>query len=226
LKYEQIGNHILYNCDARDLITTVDLVVTDPPYKLTSGGKNTGKMGGILSTKNYNNNGSIVDCGLTWKDIIDICSGAIGDGHIYIMANDKNVYPMLHEANNKFRFHNLLVWKKDNSVANRWYMKNCEFIGFFYKGKAQYINDMGSQQVMEFPNPKNKIHPTQKPVELFERLILNSSKENQIVYDPFMGAGTAGIACINTKRNFIGCEKDPKYFDIACERLTKHLEGN
>lgn len=226
MKHNVIGNHILYNCDARELIISADLVVTDPPYKLTSGGKNTGKMKGIFNPTNYNNSGSIVDCDLTWDDIVKVCSDPITEGHIYMMANDKNVYPMMDAAKvKKIRFHNLLVWKKDNVVCNRWYAKNIEFVGFFYKGKARYINDMGSTQFLQYPNPKNKLHPTQKPVELFEQLILNSSQINEVVYDPFMGVGTCGLSCINTGRRFIGCEKDAKYFDIACEILTNYIEG-
>ena len=65
-----------------------------------------------------------------------------------------------------------------------------------------------------------KIHPTQKPVKLIERIINSSSLPNQVVLDPFMGSGTTGVACKNTGRQFIGIEKDPEYFTLAQTRIN------
>lgn len=70
---------------------------------------------------------------------------------------------------------------------------------------------------------QDRTHETQKPVPLMEILIKTYSKENQIVLDMFMGSGSTGIACLNTKRNFIGIEKDDKYFEIAKKRIEEHL---
>ena len=78
--------------------------------------------------------------------------------------------------------------------------------------------------ILEFnvvPNRKGKLHPTEKPVELLEWLVKTYSNENDIILDNCMGSGSTGIACINTNRNFIGIEKDEKYFQIAKERLDK-----
>jgi DNA modification methylase len=68
-----------------------------------------------------------------------------------------------------------------------------------------------------------KQHPTQKPIDLMERIVKTSSKEGGIILDPFMGSGTTAIACINTNRNFIGFEIDKHYCDIANERIRKAL---
>jgi len=67
---------------------------------------------------------------------------------------------------------------------------------------------------------KRGYHPTQKPVALFEYLLKTYSNENMIIFDPFMGSGTTGIACKNTNRNFIGIEKDENYFKIAEQRIN------
>ena len=67
------------------------------------------------------------------------------------------------------------------------------------------------------------MHPTQKPVPLLEFLIKSFTDEGEIVLDNAMGSGSTGIACINTKRNFIGIEKDDKYFEIAKKRIEEHL---
>jgi site-specific DNA-methyltransferase (adenine-specific) len=70
---------------------------------------------------------------------------------------------------------------------------------------------------------KNNDHPTEKPVELMEILIKNSSKEGDLVMDPFVGVGATALACQNLNRNFIGCEIDKKYYDTAMERLNSGL---
>ena len=67
------------------------------------------------------------------------------------------------------------------------------------------------------------LHPTQKPVALFEYLIRTYTNKNDIVLDNCMGSGTTAIACINTKRNYIGFETDKKYFDLANDRIHKVL---
>jgi len=120
-----------------------------------------------------------------------------------------------------FVLHNLLVWEKNTANANRWYMKNCEFTLFFRKGPAKTINNPSSKMVHQFKNiVGNKMHPTEKPVELMEYYILNSSNENDVVLDPFMGSGSTGVACVKNKRSFIGFEIDENYFNIAKERIN------
>ena len=92
---------------------------------------------------------------------------------------------------------------------------------FLRKGKARWINNIGdSKTVHKFNNIiGNKLHPTEKPVDLLEYYLLNSSNLNDIVFDPFMGSGSTGVACVNNNRNFIGIELDPTYFQIAKDRI-------
>lgn len=70
-------------------------------------------------------------------------------------------------------------------------------------------------------NPLNRVHPTQKPVALLEYLIKTYTLENETVLDNTMGSGSTGVACVNTNRNFIGIEKDDKYFGIAKNRIEQ-----
>lgn len=72
-------------------------------------------------------------------------------------------------------------------------------------------------------NNKGKLHPTQKPIILFEYLIKTYTLEGETVLDNAMGSFTAAIACLNTKRSFIGIEKDEHYFQVGKNRLEKHL---
>ena len=77
---------------------------------------------------------------------------------------------------------------------------------------------------MEFnvvPNRKGKVHPTQKPVDLLEWLVKTYSNEHDVILDNCMGSGTTGVACKRLNRDFIGIEKDEKYFEIAKERIEK-----
>jgi len=95
------------------------------------------------------------------------------------------------------------------------------------KGVDEYKNDQYypvSIQEYGIGNLRiGRLHPTQKPVALLEYLIKTYTLENETVLDNCMGSGSTGIACINTKRNFIGIEKDDKYFEIAKKRIEEHL---
>lgn len=75
--------------------------------------------------------------------------------------------------------------------------------------------------VLDFPRDRNKIHPTQKPVALMEYLIKTYTNEGDVVMDNCMGSGTTGVACVNLRREFIGIELNPKYFQISQERIGK-----
>lgn len=80
---------------------------------------------------------------------------------------------------------------------------------------------MGISNFIQIPNVKNKLHPTQKPVDLMKILVENSSNENDVVMDCFMGSGSTGIACLESCRKFIGIEIDKKYYDVAMERIEE-----
>jgi site-specific DNA-methyltransferase (adenine-specific) len=69
-------------------------------------------------------------------------------------------------------------------------------------------------------NVEHGQHPTQKPIALLLDWIAKFTEPGELVLDPFMGSGTTGIACERLGRRFIGIEKDPKYFELACARIT------
>lgn len=80
--------------------------------------------------------------------------------------------------------------------------------------------------ILKFNSASNIIHPTQKPVKLFEYLIKTYTDENNLVLDFCVGSGTTGIACLNTNRNFILIEKDDEYFNRAKNRINEHKSKN
>ena len=78
--------------------------------------------------------------------------------------------------------------------------------------------------VLFFDKTRNQNHPTEKPVDLLETLIKNSSDDDAIVFDGFMGGGSTGVACVNANRRFIGIELDPGYFEIAQKRIAEAVQ--
>lgn len=106
-------------------------------------------------------------------------------------------------------------------------MSQFEYILFFRKGKGVKINHCGTSDILDVPNKKTKdengknLHDAEKTVKLMEILIDNSSKEGEVVLDPFMGIGSTGIACKNLGRRFIGIELDQEYYKIAKDRIDK-----
>lgn len=78
--------------------------------------------------------------------------------------------------------------------------------------------------ILKFNYDKQKLHPTQKPVALFEYLIKTYTNEGQTVLDNCMGSGTTAIACMSTGRNFIGFELDKEYYQIATQRISEHKQ--
>lgn len=236
-KIEFIGSAVLVHADAlgymREMLSPAydgpqpNLIVCDPPYKLTSGGNSTKsplRMRGKFSQE-YTNNGEIVPCDVDWKDFMGPCAEILRrfnprGAHAYFMANNRHIANCENAALEAgFEFHNWLVWDKISATPNRWYMKNCEFTGLFYTGRARYITDCGSKQLIRMEAPQETEHPTEKPVALMEHYIGNSSKPGDVVFDPFMGSGTTGVAAIRTGRLFIGIEKDAKFFELAVRRL-------
>ena len=203
---------------------SVDLVVTDPPYRVISGGnKSTKWQSGYSKSVLFKNDGKIfeyneIDFNEWLPEIYRVLKP---NSHFYCMTNVLNIFELMAACSNVgFKLHNILVWEKNTANANRWYMKNCEFTLFLYKGKAKTINDPSSKMVFKVENIiGNKIHPTEKPVELMKLYIENSSSENDLVLDPFMGGGSTGVACKQTNRNFIGFEIDQEYFEIAKHRI-------
>ena len=216
---------------------SIDLIVTDCPYKIVSGGCTKipfkGETSGILTHRQTEKRTDWVDdvrSGKMFKyndldfsdwlpDLYRVCKEM---SHIYIMINSRNLSELQIKAKAVgFTFQNLLIWDKGNVTPNRWYMQGFECILMLRKGKAKNINNLGSSNILRVPNIiGKKLHPTEKPPALLEILIANSSLEGETILDPFMGSGTTGVACKNLNRNFVGIEMDSSYYDIAVKRIN------
>ena len=142
------------------------------------------------------------------------------------MTNHKNLIEYLNTATDcGFSFIKSIIWDKCNKIMGQYYMSQYEYILFFRKGKGIKINNCGTSDILSIPNKKHKdssgknFHDTEKPIELMKILIENSTKENEIVLDPFVGIGATPMACKEINRRFVGAELDENYFNITGERL-------
>lgn len=208
---------------------SIDLIVTDPPYKITSRG-NGGNSGGMFQKKIVNKGQVFNNNDISIKDYLgEFYRMLKPQTHCYIMTNNKNITEFLMAVKDSdFHFIKNLVWVKDNKIMGQSYMSQFEYIIFLRKGHHKKINNCGESDVLTFPNKKLKdengktIHDTEKPVGLMKVLIDNSSQPYDLVLDPFMGIGSTGVACVNTGRNFIGMELDKEYFKIAEQRIEQY----
>lgn len=117
-----------------------------------------------------------------------------------------------------------IIWEKTNpSPMNGQYiyLSGVEFAVWFKKTGAKVFNAHCKNTVFRHPNGRSKLHPTEKNHKLLKELILDNTNEGDIVFDPCMGSGSTGVACLNTNRIFIGIELDEKYFNIAQNRIEE-----
>lgn len=209
---------------------SIDLIVTDPPYKVTPKGC-AGNSGGMMTTKETMKGKIFKHNDIKPIDYIPEFYRLLKDGsHCYIMTNHVNLQEMLNVATEcGFHFIKSLVWNKGNKIMGRFYMSQFEYILFFRKGKGKKINKCGTADILNVPNKKTKdengknLHDTEKPVELMKILVENSSQVGEVVLDPFVGVGATAIACKELDRQYIGVELDEHYYNIAVNRVDGYI---
>ncbi len=215
---------VLKRCDARDGLArlkdnSIDLIFTDPPYRVISGGNKypTAPKGMLTANdgKHFKHND------IEFSEYIPDLHRVLKPGkHCYIMTNVLNMFTLRDVATQVgFKLHNMLIWKKNTVTPNRWYMKNYEIVFMFYKGRATPIKDCSSKSIVEFDAVRNRDHPTEKPLNMVGYFIANSSEPQDVVLDPFMGVGTTGQVCQQQGLRFVGFEIDMEYYIKSCIRL-------
>lgn len=206
----QIGNATLYLGDCMDILPTlgkVDAVITDPPYgigidraKAASSG---GQSGGMMAKK-----GIYFASG--WDDApmsLELAKLIISKGNDVIFWGG-NYYGL--PASQCW-----LVW--DKKVNGNF--ADCELAWTNMKKPVRKFEWMWNGMLRQGQEERNG-HPTQKPLALMKWCIEQAGSPDTIL-DPFMGSGTTGVAAVQMGRKFIGIEREPKYFDIACQRIEK-----
>ena len=147
--------------------------------------------------------------------------------NIYIFCSQKQIIPLLDYFVKKKKCNwNLLTWHKTNPVpaCGNKYLTDTEYI-LFFREKGVPIHGEFKTKFTYYVTPLNQKdkkkfgHPTIKPLEIIENLIVNSSNEGDVIIDPFIGSGTTAVACINTNRHYIGFELNEEYVEIAEKRI-------
>ena len=209
----------------------IGCIITDPPYIHEKGGRGKMLLGDALDRDKFN----MKELGDFKKeniyDFLNATKRLMTRPQWYIFCSEKQiVYYLDWCVKNKFKY-NILTWNKPLSVMNRErYSTNIEYIIRIYgngcalnkldlDSNPSYTKYYSKYKAYTQIRGKGKYHPSQKPVELLEELLMVSTNENDIILDPFMGSGSTGVAALNLNRNFIGIELDKKYFDIAKERI-------
>lgn len=202
---------------------SVDLCVTDPPYKLTSGGCRGGlKIEMNTISKKEKESGIMFEIPPFYRWMDELFRIMKNNTHFYCMTNQKNLSQIILDGEKVgFKVLNILVWDKGMHTPIGYYMQNVEFIVLFRKGGARKINNMGSPSLISIKGVRgNKVHPSEKPIELYSHLILNSSNVNDLCIDPFAGSGTIIESCLKNNRQFIAIEKDINYFEKMKNRVA------
>ena len=210
----------LYNGDCLELMKnipdgSVDLVLTDPPYGMNFQSHRRKEI--YAKIKN--------DTSLEWLNgYFEECSRILKDDTaIYCFCSWHNVDIFKKAFEEYFKLKNIIVWVKNNHGSGDLkasYAPKHEFVLYGNKGRRTFYGKR-MEDVIFANKTKNENHPTEKPIDLLEQFINNSTEKNAVVFDGFMGSGSTGVACINTNRNFIGIELDKGYFDIAEKRINE-----
>lgn len=215
---------------------SIDLILTDPPYNIAK--YSTGNI--PLPGRSALNN----DLG-EWdlapiepiKLIDDFKRILKPDGNIFIFTS-YNLIGKWHEVfDNEFDTFQFFIWHKTNpapKIYKNGFLNSCEMIICMWNkghkwnfGKQTEMHNFFESPICMRPerlsNPK---HPAQKPVKLLEHILKIASNEGDVIFDPFMGVGSTGVAALKNNRKFIGCEIEKEYFDAALRRIDKENVTN
>lgn len=148
------------------------------------------------------------------------------DGAQLYLNTDWRTYPFLYPImQNFFNVKNLIVWDYEWIKAGSHYRFSHELIIYATNGDVKRSFSASERDVWRIRpvnfTSKERIHNAQKPIELIDKILMNSSNENDIVLDTFMGSGTTAISCIRNNRKFIGFEIDQVYYNKCVERINQ-----
>ena len=213
-----IGNAELYCGDCMEVLSgmddaSIDHIITDPPYaEQTHKGARTGKGDDVLI-----NFDSITD-----DYFLNFCAESVRVAKRWVVMTCEWRHAAKIEATD-LPLIRLGVWHKPNGApqftgdrpGTGW-----EAVAILHrKGKKKWNG--GGHHAVWTVNKTEGEHPTQKPLLLVRTWVEQFTDKGDIIFDPFMGAGTTGVGCVDRERKFIGVEKNQKYFDIACKRIEQ-----
>jgi DNA modification methylase len=231
MRIETIGAATLYFGDCRDVLPTlgpVDHVICDPPYEQLMHDLH-------ASTKLRRTDGGSARQDLTFEGIDKIRPTfisqvkAINKGWLLAFCNVEGVWHWRSElVAQDLKFKTTCIWVKPDATPKLngqgpALAYECITTTWCGTGHSRW-NAGGKRGVYVFPTnnaERHGVHPTEKPRRLMTSLLSDFTNVGQLIADPFMGSGTTGVAAVQMGRRFIGIERDPSYFDIACRRIEQ-----
>ncbi|MDF2809526.1 MAG: hypothetical protein K0S56_557 [Microvirga sp.] len=232
MRIERIGDAVLYNGDCLEVMASlavVDHLISDPPYEAS-----------LHASKNSLRGRVRVDSGpdlkgLDFEAIDDIrerlvqLASGVCRGWFIAFCTVEGTMPWSQMINaSSLKYKRACIWVKPDSTPQLNGQgpaqgAECFVAAWGGKGHARW-NSGGKRGVYTHcvnGRDRDGRHPTEKPVPLMRELLQDFTNPGQTILDPFMGSGTTGVACARMGRKFIGVELDPKYFDVACDRIRK-----
>jgi len=209
---------------------SVDVVITDPPYFLSmghAGDKDNAKKMMMNSNRAFND---LAICAPFYKQLFQEYRRVLKeDGHFYFFTDWRGYAFYFPLINAELPVRNLIVWDKKSGPGS-YYSYAHEFI--IFGTAAPKLRNKGGTNVLRMAafssgaktTNGEKVHPTQKPVEIIAKFIEDSTEPGAVVLDTFMGSGTTAVACLRTGRNYIGFELDEKYHAIAQGRIAEEVD--
>jgi len=237
-KYEiiKLGNHLLAHGDSTDadLIAKlvgkekINLVLADPPYgcNYVASKKNFGQVAKdkTIINDDITDEKAYTDFSVRW--LRALIPHLAPKNAMYIFNSDIMLFSLREAIKlTSCKFSQLLIWVKNQAVIGRLnYLPQHELIIYCWY-KRHYFRKAQDKSVLFCPKPhQSKIHPTIKPLSLLRRLILNSTKPNDIVFDPFGGSGNSLLACQQTGRRCLMVELDREYFLTISRRFNELIK--
>ena len=220
----------LYNDECLKVLRTledssIDLVVTDPPYEHEYHGG--GRRQRAKDYTKVKENTNFMNEGFSYEEVLPELVRVCRIPNIVLFCSNKQIAKLMTWFEDNKLNPTLTTWKKSNAcpLGGGKYISDLEF-AIFARGKNVPWNHSAPSKIKykgktyPFVAGKNKLHPAQKPLELIKEYVELHSLEGQVVLDPYMGSGTTGIACKELNRDFIGIEINKEYYEIAEKRIN------
>ena len=200
---------------------SVDLLITDPPYESLEKHRAIGTTTRLKHSKSSSNDWFAIFPNERFGELFAEAFRVLRrNTHFYLLCDAETMFvakPAAEAAG--FRFWKPLVWDKRSIGMGYHYRARYEFILFFEKGKRR-LNDLGIADVISVPRIRGG-YPAEKPPEVAEVLIGQSSQPGEVVIDPFMGSASVGVAALRLGRRFLGNDLNPEAVQAAAKRLSE-----
>jgi site-specific DNA-methyltransferase (adenine-specific) len=222
----------IYKADCLDFLRSlpdqsIDLIVTDPAY---SGMNNKLNFGNGRIVGRYQNQDNqkwfeeFKDDPENFVEFLKQCYRVLcEDRHIYIMFDSFSLLTLAPLMREVFEVKNIIVWDKINIGMGHYFRRRHELIVFASKGKKK-LNTRAMPDIWAHKRILNAAYPTQKPVEVFENMVIASANEGYVVCDPFLGSGSAAIAALKHGCTFVGSDIATKACSLSAKRIKEFHE--